>query len=176
VSFDADYDDDTKSVQLDWTLATQVNTDRMVIEHSLDGSSWSEIPSCDIKGAGTVSEEKSYSCVHPSPVSGVINYYRIVDYDYDGRKNLGPMQSVSIPLGKDMSYTGSNPVQVGQPLHISGVTSMQSVEILSMNGSIVRSYTNVTSDMKAPDKVGMFIIRLVDANGSAMSYKIVVTE
>jgi len=148
----------------------------MVIEHSVDGRLWSEIPSCDIKGAGTVSAEMSYSCVHTSPVSGVINYYRIVDYDYDGRKNVGPMQSITLPVGKEMSYNGSNPVQVGQPLLISGTTSAHSVEILSLNGSIVRSYATVSSDIKAPDQAGMFIIRLVDANGSAMSYKLVVTE
>lgn len=39
-----------KGVQLDWTIASAVNNDRMVVQHSLDGKTWTDIPSCDIEG------------------------------------------------------------------------------------------------------------------------------
>ena len=63
-----------KKVYLLWSVATQLNNDKYIIEHSNDGRNFSSIG--EITGDGTSNITKHYEYIHTSPSIG-INYYRI---------------------------------------------------------------------------------------------------
>ena len=80
ISFDCDTDDDI--VNLKWTTASEINNDYFIIEHSTDGYEWNEIG--EVEGAGNSTQVIDYNLTHKSPSDG-INYYRLTQYDFDGK-------------------------------------------------------------------------------------------
>lgn len=70
-----------EGVLLKWATATELNNDYFVIERSHNGKVFDEI--ARIKGSGTTQVKVTYSHLDPYPFDG-FNYYRLVQYDYDG--------------------------------------------------------------------------------------------
>jgi hypothetical protein len=70
-----------KSVQLNWTTASEINNALFQIEKSTDNNSWNVIS--EIAGAGNSSHEKNYATNDLTPSNG-LNYYRIKQIDFDG--------------------------------------------------------------------------------------------
>jgi Secretion system C-terminal sorting domain len=70
-----------KASQIEWATASEQNSLRFELEHSLDGSNFTAVAS--ITAAGNSNTQKNYSAVHPNPVRGV-NFYRIKQVDTDG--------------------------------------------------------------------------------------------
>ena len=62
------------STILNWSVTTQINNNKYIIEHSKDGKDFSPIG--EIEGDGTNNEERHYDYTHDNPSIGV-NYYRI---------------------------------------------------------------------------------------------------
>ncbi|HMT54859.1 MAG TPA: T9SS type A sorting domain-containing protein [Saprospiraceae bacterium] len=77
--------------QIIWSVATQLNNEKYIIEHSKDGRNFSPIG--EIAGDGTSYETKHYEYMHTSPYIG-INYYRIKQVDYDGNSSYSDIVSV----------------------------------------------------------------------------------
>lgn len=75
----SDFDLKTK---LNWGVASQLNNDYFVVEHSIDGYVWEEVDI--IMGDGTTSDFMSYESIHEDPINGY-NYYRLTQVDYDGQ-------------------------------------------------------------------------------------------
>ena len=74
---------------LDWVTASEANTDRYDIEWSRDAYEW------EIKGtlpaAGNSNMNLYYSFIEPCPLP-IVNYYRLVQYDWDGEFEIfGPI-------------------------------------------------------------------------------------
>ena len=70
-----------KSSLLTWTTATEQNLDRIIIEHSTDGQSYSSLK--EVEAAGINQAEMHYSHIHRVPSAGS-NYYRLKFIDRDG--------------------------------------------------------------------------------------------
>ena len=89
-----------------WSVATQSNNEKYIIEHSnpesfRDGSNF--LPIGEIAGDGTSNETKHYEYIHTSPSIG-INYYRIKQVDYDGQYSYSDIAS--------MRYDGDNNITI----------------------------------------------------------------
>jgi hypothetical protein len=74
-----------------WSVASQVNNEKYIIEHSNDERNFSIIG--EIAGDGTNNETKHYEYIHTLPSIG-INYYRIKQQDYDGKYSYSEIASV----------------------------------------------------------------------------------
>lgn len=117
ISFNGEYNPSLKSVNLKWTVASQINNDYFTLEHSIDGFNWTEFD--NILGSGTTSNAISYKSTHNNPING-INYYRLTQVDYDGNSESFNVISVNVNSNKneiikqvnilgqeiDNSYTG----------------------------------------------------------------------
>lgn len=79
------------STILTWSVATQINNDKYIIEHSIEGGNFSPIG--EIEGDGTSNITKHYEYIHTLPSLG-INYYRIKQLDYDGKYSYSDIASV----------------------------------------------------------------------------------
>jgi len=77
--------------QITWSVATQINNEKYIIEYSKDGRNFSPIG--EIAGDGTSNIIKHYEYIHTSPSIGM-NYYRIKQVDYDGKYSYSDIASV----------------------------------------------------------------------------------
>ena len=76
---------------LNWTTATEINSDYFSIQHSNDGQNFIEIGT--VGAAGNSTETIDYDYTHMNPSNGV-NYYRIVNYDFDGSNEESIIRTV----------------------------------------------------------------------------------
>ena len=67
---------------INWISLSETNNDYFTVEHSTDGVSWVEIKR--VKGQGTSYIENEYSIKHENYSVNEVNYYRLIQYDYDG--------------------------------------------------------------------------------------------
>ncbi|MGE5356657.1 MAG: T9SS type A sorting domain-containing protein [Deltaproteobacteria bacterium] len=79
-----------------WSTSSEINNSHFLIEWSRDANEWNEIGT--VKAGGTTHDIKEYTFIHENPKAG-INYYRLTQVDFDGRKETFPVKSV---------YFGSN--------------------------------------------------------------------
>ena len=82
---------DQNEVQLAWKTLSESNNDYFRIEHSRDIEEWNQIDI--VKGKGTSIEESNYSYVHQN-ASPRLNYYRLVQVDFDGTETISDIVTV----------------------------------------------------------------------------------
>ena len=94
---------------LEWFTATEINNEKFILQHSVDGSFFYTIG--QVAGAGTTTTPKDYSFIHVDPVNGY-NYYRLIQVDYDGTSTYSDIKVVLFddPVVSDVIIIG-NPVQ-----------------------------------------------------------------
>ncbi len=78
-------------VNVNWVTATEENNDYFVIEWSTNGIDFVELD--EVNSCGNNGEKVEYSYAHTNPVNGY-NYYRLVQYDKDGRSEIFDVVSV----------------------------------------------------------------------------------
>ncbi|MBK9415548.1 MAG: T9SS type A sorting domain-containing protein [Bacteroidetes bacterium] len=71
-----------KSVELDWSTATEINNELFVLERSIDGKEFYQIGT--VIGAGNSTQQLNYTFSDSEPVIG-ISYYRLKQIDFDGK-------------------------------------------------------------------------------------------
>lgn len=81
LAFDGECDD--KNINIKWSTASQLNNDFFILEHSKNGENWEILT--HVKGEGTTNSLSHYEVVDDEPVVGV-NYYRLTQVDYDGKR------------------------------------------------------------------------------------------
>lgn len=70
-----------KGITLEWVTSTELNNDRIEVLRSIDLVTWVVIG--EKEGYGTTSHESYYNFIDNTPLTGV-NYYKLVQYDYNG--------------------------------------------------------------------------------------------
>lgn len=81
-----------KSVELNWTTATEYNNKYFTIERSSDASSWEA--TYVLQGQGNSSIHHNYKVYDSSPLKG-ISYYRLKQTDFDGRYAYSHIASIN---------------------------------------------------------------------------------
>ena len=95
-----------EEVFLKWNTLSELDNDYFTIEHSIDGHSFE--PIFEIKGAGNSIETNHYQVVDTKPVRG-INYYRLVQTDFDGTSTKSNIVNVLFESGVQAVFP--NPVK-----------------------------------------------------------------
>lgn len=97
-------DADTENV-IQWMTASELNNDYFILEFSSDGIHFEEL--IRLPGNGTTNEKITYHAVH-TEVPRLINYYRLLQVDFDGEVSMyGPI-SVDNRLVKRKLIGGVN--------------------------------------------------------------------
>ena len=113
------------SIDLSWSNATQINNEKYIIEHGIDGRTFSLTG--EIAGDGTTNETKHYKYIHTSPSIGM-NYYRIKQVDYDGMYSYSDIASVRYDGGGKISIY-PNPATSEVTITTTAPTSMQIMDV-----------------------------------------------
>jgi len=89
LSFGAELNGD--DVNVNWSVASQVNNDYYSILRSVNGYDWTEIGT--VRGAGTANEQIDYKFIDEDPYIG-LSYYKLKQTDFDGIYEEFPPVSV----------------------------------------------------------------------------------
>jgi alpha-tubulin suppressor-like RCC1 family protein len=88
------------SILLEWTTASEQNTSYFEVQRSDDGVNFTAIGK--VSAAGNSNNLKNYSYTDNSSETSGIIYYRLQEYDKDGKSNLSGIQSVSTGKVRDI--------------------------------------------------------------------------
>jgi hypothetical protein len=163
------------SAVLQWTAATQENTDHYDVEYSQDGTGWESIGS--VKVSGNPNMAGNYNYVQYSPASGSA-YYRIAQVGSDGSVSYTSVQRLSFSgLTGSMNFY-PNPSH-GQVTITSGAgtsgSDVKSVQLLSIDGRVLQVANGFHSggsfDLSSyPAGVYVFVVR--NSDGSTQTSKV----
>ncbi len=104
VSFTSTYNMEQRSVNLNWSTASERNSDYFAVERSVDGIVFEEMDK--VKAARTSSKLKDYKYTDKNPFPGEINYYRLRQVDLTGEFKYSNIEAVAIndPKGQFNIY------------------------------------------------------------------------
>lgn len=154
------------SAMLQWTAATQVNTDHYDVEYSRDGSDWESIGTVTVSGNPSMSG--NYNYVQYSPASGSA-YYRVAQVGSNGSVSYTSVQRLSFGAldGGGMNFY-PNPARGQVTITAAGAGSsgndIRSVQLLSIDGRVLQVSTGFRSgdsfDLSSyPAGVYIFVVR-----------------
>lgn len=172
LSFDATLQGNS-AVQLDWTTATQLNTDYFEIERSSDAIHWEVVHR--EKGAGTSNEVLDYQAWDAEPLYGV-SYYRLKDVDFDGSFSYSDIRYISLNSVSKSIY----PNPANDFLFIPrNEPAQQEVIISNLVGQVLirQSFQDEESKMTVDVSVlpiGVYFVSILSAYGAEEVYKVVV--
>lgn len=126
------------NVKLLWVTESEKNNDRFVIERSSDGIYFTPIGV--VNGNGTSTSVKNWNYYDYYPFTG-INYYRLVQYDFDGTKSYSNIISVNYVLdSKVIVYP--NPFNNEITIQYLGEGSNIKIEVYDVVGKKIKEFTN----------------------------------
>ena len=114
----------SEGVALNWTTATEQNSDHFAVERSVDGEQFETIGI--LNAAGESEQQNSYNFLDRQPHHG-LNHYRLRLVDTDGDMDHSGVRTVQVDMaGKDEVLLVPNPgtdhVQVLLPSNVQGST------------------------------------------------------
>lgn len=153
---------------LEWKTASETNNSHFNIEHSGDGSSFSQIGR--VAGNGTTSNSHQYTYTDATPLKGK-NYYRLVQVDLDGKRNYSETRLVAFDAPvQAMLKAMPNPVKT--TLHMAlpvAANGYDGVQLYNLEGKKVL-HRSVAAGAKALDVdvsvllPGIYILRYGNNN------------
>lgn len=157
-----------ESVVLEWTTATETNSSHFVIEHSADGTRFSELGR--LPAAGTSNSVREYRW--QAPVSAGLTYFRLRQVDLDGSEATAWVRAVDCGAGNGTAIL--NAWDAGSVWHVMVTSEYEApaeLHLLDAAGRLIfqerlmlhRGVT--TSTLPKPSlAAGIHVIRLITAN------------
>src|SRR5690606_22237497 len=118
-------------VQLEWTIASESNSDYFIVERSTDAESWSAFAL--VESVGNSNELVNYSVVDRNASSGTV-YYRLKQFDNDGKLNIHDM--ISVGEG-EMNILRVFPTPASEQVSISASQQFNPVSVTDIPGHVV---------------------------------------
>jgi hypothetical protein len=122
---------DNKTV-LHWSTATEFNSDKFIIERSIDGINYTSIT--EVVASGITNQIKNYSAIDYLPKNG-INYYRLKIKGTNGQFNYSTIEAVKFGVNNAAVVAFPNPAS--SILNIKSDVSIQAYQIYDASGQLV---------------------------------------
>jgi hypothetical protein len=163
-------------VALSWTTEQETNSNYFSVERSQNGSTWEEIGTVAAKGnSSTVSQ---YGFTDKTPLSGV-NYYRLKMVNIDNSFNYSGVQIVRTTAVKEISFF-PNPATTTVNVSLESTENATSIELMNISGQVLTAKrisgangTTISLDVTQYAR-GMYIVRVINADGSSTTSKLAV--
>lgn len=162
VSFTSKLNADKKPL-LEWKTAFEINSDKIELQKSADGSSFSSIAT--FNAGETTLTEKAYSHVDATFTTGETAYYRLKQTDLDGKVFYSNVVYVSDKSTGDISIF-PNPVKAGAQVFLKGVKASdiqaRNIRVTNMTGlSVEYKIVGANAIQLAENSPrGIYIIRI----------------
>ena len=149
-----------KTVIVKWSTLTEINSERFDVLHSTDGIVFHKIGSA--AGAGTTDIKQNYQFVHNTPANGN-NYYRLQQFDIDGRFKYSAVRQVTIDNARNITV-GPNPAH--SAITINGANN-RDIQVFSLSGTLMHSSRANSDNYKLNVEhllKGTYVIRVMGDN------------
>lgn len=168
---------EARKVHLNWKTSTELNCKYFQVERSTDGKSFESIGTVNANINST--EVKSYMFNDENPEFGKTNYYRLQEFDFDGKSKFSTM--VAIEPNDDLNiFVNVFPVPASNEITIEFNSNNQASGITIFNnmGEIVfeKSYEGFQSIQLPGLPAGNYIAVLNTHKGNTISKRFIVTN
>lgn len=149
-----------KKVVLTWVVAEESANESFELSFSSDGTSFQ--PLRTVAGRGDATGEHTYEISDFPSVSGNV-YYRLSQRDFSGATRELGVRSVRWEANStsDLSVF-PNPGIAGQMVQLQGIETATSVDLLGMNGQLVRQLNISNGQLMVPGELtaGVYLLRI----------------
>lgn len=166
------------AVSLSWSTTQETNSNYFEVERSENGTTWEAIGTVSAKGNSSI--ETNYSYNDNAPVNG-INYYRLKMVNIDNSYSYSEIKTVRTTAVKEITFF-PNPAQTFVNVSLVQSDNSSSVQLLNISGQVLQetkvaggNATTVTLNV-AQYARGMYIVRVVNADGSSATSKLVIAH
>ena len=166
------------AVNLSWSTTQETNSNYFEVERSENGTTWEAIGTVSAKGNSSI--ESNYSYNDNAPVNG-INYYRLKMVNINNSYSYSEVKTVRTTAVKEITFF-PNPAQTYVNVSLVQSDNSSSVQLLNISGQILQetkvaggNATTVTLNV-AQYARGMYIVRVVNADGSSATSKLVIAH
>jgi len=154
------------TVLLSWSTSSEISNDYFSVEWSKDGKYFTEI--AKIESKSNYRENKEYSYTHENPANGT-NYYRLTQYDIDGRSETFKIVSVYFDLDGKAMFIAPNRVDDNLRVEFAQPVENGRLLIYSLEGQLVQSNIlakgiDIVNIDVAGLVAGQYIVKYVDSN------------
>ena len=134
-----------KSAQLDWATELETNSSHFIIQRSADGRTWNDI--ARVNAAGNSSTRINYRSYDNAPLNGT-NYYRLKQFDNDGRFEISAVKSISFKNLYDVSIS-PNPAKDFININLTkSDNEILNIQLTDLAGKVVKSFTSTQAAIK----------------------------
>jgi hypothetical protein len=180
VSFAANCEDNN-TVAVNWTTASEHNSDYYTVEKSRDGSTWNVLKT--FPAAGNSTQLINYSVTDASDINGTV-YYRLSQYDIDGASKVYDIVSTNCFAEKELTLLAyPNPSNGQFSLKIENAkVGKYDLAITDMQGKTIdqqsidlESGTTVVKLNPLGLQPGVYMLQFMQ-NGNVLQYQKLVIE
>ena len=127
---------ENNQIELNWSTASEHNSDYFEIEKSNDSENWNTISK--ISAAGSSNSLIQYSIIDEQKSASTVNYYRLIQFDFDGQSKTYKAIAVDCENQDDSILSFPNPSSDEVSLIIvSSKTKNIKISISDVNGRII---------------------------------------
>jgi len=129
-----------RNAELTWQTASELNSEKFVIERSFNGNTWSVLG--EVQAAGTTNQQTNYTFVDNQTRSTRIAYYRLSQFDFDGAKTMFPVVSSSCDMPSEAKLYPNPATDVTYVEIVHSKNEKVTIEVRSTLGSLISSETH----------------------------------
>ncbi|MGZ8544115.1 MAG: T9SS type A sorting domain-containing protein [Flavisolibacter sp.] len=127
--------ENNRKAEIKWSTLEEINTSHFVVEYSSNGIDYRSIAT--VQAQGNADHTSNYSYTHQSPNLNGKNFYRIKQYDLDGRHENSPYRMISFSSGNIVKYSIlPNPIVSDVTINITEENVR--INVLDASGRMVR--------------------------------------
>lgn len=154
------------SVQLNWETIQEINASHFDVERSEDGVRFTKIGS--VEAVGTTQNRSNYIFADNNATASVY-YYRLAQYDNDGKRTFSTIAKVGNNNTKTLFATTGTGVRV--QFFEAGT---KQIRLMNTNGTLIRQVTvsNMQADLDVTSlSKGVYILQVVDGKGQSEVFR-----
>lgn len=165
------------NTQVNWTTASELNTQHFIIERSTDGRSF--VPVATVKAAGASATSRNYQFTdrNVSTLNSDVIYYRLQMVDKDGTFNYSTVATINISRKSAPVALYPNPAK--DKTTLTGVEAGMSIRLLDAAGKVVqvKNATGTTESLLVSGLAkGIYTIQVYNSGGAIFSSTPLVKE
>ncbi len=153
------------TIEINWQTSNELNNSNFVIQHSTDGTSFTDIGT--VKAIGSGANWYSFTDNNPTtyPLNGVL-YYRLKSVDKDGTSSYSKVISVQLTIDNFQLSITPNPAKSIVTVKGNHIASIQVIDNLGkvLKTQIVKDATNPTLSVSSLP-VGIYHLRVQTTDG-----------